>query len=239
MRQGLSFKTTPTCASIKIDKSCVNKITPTRLRRVRIHEYIVNEENMETLVVNFVGAPSSGKTTLAALVYGLLKLKGLAVEYVPEYAKHLVWTNQLDLLNNQHYVSKTQYDFMKAVNGQVQVIVTDGPLLAGMFYNEYNKENLSNVEKTGKLIQSWISDFHNRYFLVKRKHPYEVKGRVHTEEESEEIHKGIISLLNREGISYTECASTQVDVEMIVEKVLKSIDTGNLGLSLAKPVNPS
>lgn len=191
---------------------------------------------MDTLVVNFVGAPSSGKTTLAALTYGTLKLKGYSIEYVPEYAKHLVWTKQFELLNNQHYVSKTQYEFLKSVNHQVKIIITDGPLLAGLYYNEYNKDNLSNANMVGTIIEGWMGEFDNMYIMVKRNHPFEEQGRVHSESESTLIHQGFIDLMGRLGIEYDIGSSTTDDVIKIVAKIEARLEVPTRGPTTTEPL---
>ena len=44
----------------------------------------------KTLVVNLLGAPGSGKSTIAASIFSKLKFQNLNVELVSEYAKELV-----------------------------------------------------------------------------------------------------------------------------------------------------
>ena len=53
-----------------------------------------------TFVINFIGAPGTGKTTICSLVFAHLKIAGYVVEYVQEYAKKLVWEGQFEILNN-------------------------------------------------------------------------------------------------------------------------------------------
>ena len=48
---------------------------------------------VKTYVINIIGAPGVGKTTISALLFAKLKLRGYICEYVQEYAK------KLDLLN--------------------------------------------------------------------------------------------------------------------------------------------
>ena len=61
-------------------------------------------------VINLFGGPSTGKSTLAALLFGTLKSKyDLNCEYVNEYAKDLVYEkrNQI-LLKDQLYIFAKQ-----------------------------------------------------------------------------------------------------------------------------------
>jgi hypothetical protein len=70
---------------------------------------------------------------------------GECCELVQEYAKQLVWAEKYEELNNQYHVSKTQYDWLKAVDGKVEYIVTDSPLLLGLVYNKIYAGNVSNT----------------------------------------------------------------------------------------------
>jgi hypothetical protein len=136
----------------------------------------------------------------------------------------LVWTNQLELLNNQHYVSKAQYELLNSLKNKVSIIITDGALLTGLFYNEYNVNNLSNVAKTKELIKKWINEFDNMYVLVERNFPYEIIGRVQDEKESLKIHEEIKALVKREYIEdYMYCQSNETELKKILDVVIKKI----------------
>jgi len=141
-----------------------------------------------TKVINFTGGPGSGKTAMCCLLFAELKMRGQCVEYIPEIAKTLVWTKDFDLLNNQHYVSMKQYQLLKAVVGKVDYIVTDGPLLHGIYYNKNNTSNYCDVVKVETMIKKMMSDFSNTYIHVEKgDFPYEKAGRLQTEEESRSI----------------------------------------------------
>lgn len=56
-------------------------------------------EKRKTCVINIIGGPGLGKTTMAALIFANLKKKGFIVEYVQEYAKKLVWQKKFSKLN--------------------------------------------------------------------------------------------------------------------------------------------
>ena len=45
-----------------------------------------------SIIVNFISGPGCGKSLMSVLCYAELKMKHLKVEYVPEYAKGLVWS---------------------------------------------------------------------------------------------------------------------------------------------------
>jgi uridine kinase len=159
----------------------------------------------KTYIINLLGGPGCGKSTLAALIFAKLKLheNKYSVEYVQEYAKYLVWTKQFDILNNQYYVTQYQYKHLKQMNEHVDFIVTDGPLIQGIYYNMHNKENISNVEKTEAYMTKCHNEFNNiNIFLKRGDHDYETQGRLQTEEESREIDVILQHLLKQKGIDF-------------------------------------
>jgi len=55
-------------------------------------------------VVNLFGQPNAGKSTIQGDVFSILKRAGVNCEMVREFAKELVWRNDLETLANQIYV---------------------------------------------------------------------------------------------------------------------------------------
>ena len=87
------------------------------------------------LVVNLFGAPSAGKSTGAAYVFSQLKLRNINAELVTEYAKDKVWEESVEVFKNQAYIFGKQYFRISRVDGKVDVVVTDSPILLSAYYN--------------------------------------------------------------------------------------------------------
>jgi len=176
-----------------------------------------------TKVVNLIGAPGVGKSTFAALIYANLKLKHKSVEYVQEYVKHLIWQGRTDELNNQYYVSQQQYKMLKAIDGKLEYIITDGALLHGLYYNKVFPWNVSNIEKTNEMILEKIDEFNNIYiFLERGDFPYEREGRIHSYEESVKIEEDLESLLKIYDLNYFKVKSDISNLEemmRIIEQI--------------------
>ncbi len=154
-------------------------------------------------VINFVGGPCIGKTTMTCGLYTEMKIQGCSVEYVPEYAKKLIWKKKSHKLNNQHLVSMKQYEHINLMNGNVDYAITDSPLLLGAYYNRQNLNNICNIERTERTIMEWFRKFNNIVIMIERcDFSYTEVGRVHTREEAFEADKGLLALCDEHKIPY-------------------------------------
>ena len=179
---------------------------------------------MKTVVVNLIGAPSVGKSVFAGLIFAELKMMNYITEYIQEYAKNLVWLQDYETIKNQYYVSTQQYNILKSVNGKVDIIVTDGALFHGLYYNRTYKDNVSNVEKTEDQIKKYIKEFDNIYiFLERGKFGYEKEGRIHTYEESIEIDREMRKMLKEFDMEYLEIESDRKNLGKMLEYIVEKI----------------
>lgn len=87
-----------------------------------------------TIIVNLFGAPSSGKSTTRAGIFHELKLLQVNCEEVYEYAKNLTWEQRFRTLECQPYVFGKQLYRIETLMDQVDVIITDSPVLLSAFY---------------------------------------------------------------------------------------------------------
>ena len=148
-----------------------------------------------TLIVNLFGGPGCGKSTLMAGIFHQLKIQGYDCEMVTEFAKDIVWEERTELLKEQIYVFTNQNYRLFRVNGKVDIIITDSPLLLSNVYGQGNKELCSLCLKT-------FNQYNNLNFLLKRQTVYQENGRVHSEEESIQIDRMIQNLLESNGINH-------------------------------------
>ncbi len=147
-----------------------------------------------TLVVNLFAGPGAGKTTAAHEITALLKKQGIVTEYVPEYAKELVFAEAFELLKDQKYVTGEQYRRINVLRGKVEVIVTDSPVLLGMVYGKKNTPEF-NVE-----IDTMFRSFDNFNLFIQRGNDYEQTGRIENAEQAKEKDKEIWALLKAKEI---------------------------------------
>jgi hypothetical protein len=158
----------------------------------------MNHRNKQ-LVVNFWGAPGTGKSTIATETFSSLKKKNITCEYVSEYAKDMIWEGCLDIFKDQLHIFSSQHHKQFVLQGKVDVILVDSPLPNSIIYDKNNNVLLH------KLIMQYFNSYHNINFLtVKKFSTFEKIGRLHDEAQSKEIHTKIVNLLKIYSIPYKE-----------------------------------
>lgn len=153
--------------------------------------------NEKPIIINLFAGPGAGKTTTAMEISAELKKKGINLEYVPEYAKELVYAERYDLLADQAHVTDTQYQRFDALRGKVDVIVTDSPVLLGLIYGK-GKLSPENEQK--------VKEYHNSFdtfnLFIERGEGYQQDGRRETRTEAEEKDREIRQMLKDNGVYY-------------------------------------
>lgn len=176
---------------------------------------------MRTLIVNTLAGPCGGKTTTCWEIAAALKRRGIVVEYVPEYTKELVYEKNWVLLDgtleHQKEILKEQKHRQDRLYGQVQVILTDAPLLFNLIYldnctEEYEKE-----------VVDLFNSYNNLNIFVRR-NPAEFTqiGRNHNLEESIKKDKEILDFLDKHDIPFI--VYDQKDIDFIVDAIIQCID---------------
>ncbi len=140
------------------------------------------KENSETLVISFVGASGSGKSTAALGATYMMKKKGASVEYVPEFAKDLFYNGLLGkYIPNQSYIISEQYKRIYDLLGQVDFIVTDAGMEISAFHASYESKEVENLAWYLRNKTKQVTIFIER---DEDKVPFETKGRTESEAES-------------------------------------------------------
>lgn len=172
--------------------------------------------NKKLTVINLFGAPGTGKSTTAALVFARLKQQGELVELVTEYAKDLVWSERHTMFKKQDYIFAKQHDKVARLAGKVNVAVTDSPLLTGLFYVE------PEYPKTfAPFCFDVFNSFNNINIFLHRVKPYVKVGRNQEEHESDALAVKIREMLH----SWPIGRVVEMDAdEKAVDKILTLYD---------------
>lgn len=145
------------------------------------------------LVVNLAGAPGAGKSTGAAYIFSKLKMKGINAELVTEYAKDKVWEEDKAVFDNQVYIFGKQLFRLTRLEGKVDVVITDSPIILSLIYNN-DRERLG--DEFDALVKKVNNSFTQLNYFIKRVKPYNPKGRFQTEDESDKLSHKILCCLN-------------------------------------------
>ena len=162
-------------------------------------------------IINVFAGPGAGKSMFCMeLLAEMKKLgcrSGFTCEYVSEAAKEYVWTDsplmdgsekhQLILLGEQLHK-------LERLNGNVDYIITDSPILLNALYNKQC------IQEYEKMVVRLMRTFKNKNYFLKRdlSVPYETAGRLQTLEDAQRIDKRLKRLLVRNSIPFKEIEYT-------------------------------
>jgi tRNA uridine 5-carbamoylmethylation protein Kti12 len=173
--------------------------------------------DIDTLVVNLMGAPGAGKSTGSAYVFSALKLQGINCELVQEYAKDRVWQKDFEVFKNQFYVTGKQSLRVSRLKGNVDVVITDSPIIQGAFY----ARDKSYYKSYEEVLLAIHNEYHNLNYYIIRDKPYNPEGRFQTELESDIVAKELRQMVDNLGIGMKEIKGNVEGYNRIVNDILE------------------
>jgi nicotinamide riboside kinase len=172
---------------------------------------------MNTLVINLCGGPGTGKSTLCAQLFYILKSKNIDVEMATEYVKDLVFEESFKKIENQIYIFGKQHNRLYRLKNKVKVIITDSPLLNSIvYYNGYNP----NFED---LVIWEFKEMNNLTFYLEREFEYVENGRMQSLEMAKKVDDIYKKLLDEYKIEYTSLISPY-DIDSIVQSIIDKVN---------------
>ena len=167
----------------------------------------------KTIVINLFGAPGAGKSQTMAGIFSQLKAHGIDCEQAPEFVKEMVWADRMDETRDQTYIFAKQNHRLFRLNGRVDIIITDAPLLQSLYYGKDDAEFVRFVKHTA-------SGYTNFNYFLNRIKAYNPNGRYQTEEESDALGKKLRSILIENEVHFEELDGGQTAIDIIVDKIL-------------------
>lgn len=174
-----------------------------------------NVSDKHTIVINAFAGPGAGKTTSCLEVAEKLKKQGFVTEYVQEYAKELVYNNNLIMLDG-HYehqfdILKEQVKRINRLYGKVDFILTDSPVLLNNTYLNEDKSTNDYVAycENVKKIYTLYDNFN--YFVERDKSAFEEEGRIHNLEQSIVIDDELKNTLHNNQIDFATYTHSTID----------------------------
>lgn len=149
-------------------------------------------------IINFIGGPHTGKSTRMGEVFAKLKKDEISIEMAPEFAKEMVWQEtKPEVLNNQIYIFGVQQNRIHRLLGEVDVIVTDAPLINSILYDSTENESFH------ELVYDQFKKLDNINILLERNtENYTGSGRIQNENEAKGIDKRLKEILTKYSIPY-------------------------------------
>lgn len=186
------------------------------------------------IVINIWGEPGSGKSTVAAGLFFLMKINKYKVELVTEYAKELIWEKHLTLFNHQMSLFSEQHRRLARLKDHgIDFAITDSPLPLSAFYNQ-NKHLL----QLDPLIFEAYHEFNNLNFLLNRVHSFEKIGRRHDEKQSVKLAKDLRAFLHEHQLHYQELEAHPKTPEILLQEIKKLEKDPSLQFPFSLPEEP-
>lgn len=170
---------------------------------------------MMTKVINLFGGSGVGKSTVAALLFAHMKMKGLHVELVREYVKLWAWGGRKVRKEDQIYLLGKQSAYESMLYGKVDYIVTDSPvLLAGVYAEWHNGKDGEYVTAAANSFVEQaqrVSEVEVRNYMLTRSGPFDTRGRWESEEEAISLDGFLELYLERNNHPYQVVGGTEMD----------------------------
>lgn len=173
---------------------------------------------MNPYIVNILGGPGAGKSSMTASVFSFLKWNDINCEMALEYAKEVVWAKAENLLRNQLYVFGQQHNRIYHLLDKVDVIITDSPLLLSIIYDKTKNSHLR------ELVLSEFCKFNNINYLLNRKKKFNPNGRLQNEEEAKDLDSQLRILLKGYAIPFKEIDGVPENAQTIGRDVLNILN---------------
>lgn len=168
---------------------------------------------MRTKIINLIGGPGVGKSTLAAEIFAELKKKGKSAELALEYAKDQVWDENLRILKDQLYIFGKQNHRIWRLYGKVDYIITDSPILLSAIYNQYYGPYFTDM------VINVYNEYDNALYLIDRGTEYQEQGRLQNLEQAIQIDNELQTFLDIHEIPYTK-----VSINNVLDVILKNVE---------------
>jgi len=174
--------------------------------------------------INLFGGPGCGKSVTASGVFHEMKKSNYEIEYLPEFAKDLVYSKDVYKLQDQLMILANQSHPWFKLESQIDYTVNDGPFLLGLVYLQDNPHIPENEFKDF-LLKMWNSYENINIFLERNlKNGYQESGRSQTLKQAIEKDDEIKEVLDRNGIPYHSVLVGNNSVKEIIKIVENYIE---------------
>lgn len=152
----------------------------------------------EAIVVNLIGGPGCGKSIMAAKLFEKLKLKYISCDISMEYIKRKLREKALKVIESQIYIFGKQQFQLFTMKDEVQVIITDSPLILSSIYDKTNCPHLK------ALVLKEFKSYRNLTYFIERDEnvEYEQEGRYQDLKGAKKVDKKVRKFMDDHKIPY-------------------------------------
>lgn len=144
-----------------------------------------------------------------------MKIEGYNVEMVTEYAKDMTWEDRQNVLSDQLYLLAKQNRRIQRLEGKVDYVITDSPIIMGVVYTNPNY-----YPSFFKMIGEIFHSYNNYNFFLHRPDTYSQIGRNQNLDDARILDTKIMHLMNDYDINYKELNVTDKNlIDTIINEV--------------------
>lgn len=184
------------------------------------------------MLISFVGAPASGKTTIAASVFAVLKQSGIPAEFIAEKAReYIVEKKFVDHMKGKEFAltDEDQIQIMKsqwfaevtyAHNNSSPVICDSSTILTMLYFSEsVTPEIQAEAEDLAKISASYLEYV---FYCSPKNNVGKDSNRVHDKDFSLQIDKKIVPLFKTLAPN-AKMVILEGDVQTCVREVINTL----------------
>lgn len=180
---------------------------------------------VKTHVVNLIGGPGVGKTTMAHLLVYLASAAGLRTAFVPEYVKSWALEGRPFRPYDELYFLGKQARYESIHYGRDELIVTDKPLLMDVMYaRKFSPQLAPAIEQSVTSLMKMAEEEHgvrHANVILKRIHPYQPHGRYQDEAGAREMDVDMREILREMGMDSIVAEPTEAAFRQLFDRIVR------------------
>jgi len=152
----------------------------------------------KTIVVGLISGPGTGKSILASELFSYFKKNNVTCDVSWEYIKKKLREKSLKAIESQIYIFGKQQFQLFTMRDEVDVIITDSPLILSVIYDKTECKSLKD------LVLKEFNSYNNMVYFIERDEnvKYEQEGRYQDLEGAKKVDEKVKSFLIENNIPY-------------------------------------
>lgn len=175
-------------------------------------------ENKKQIVANLIGGPGVGKSIITGDLFSAFKRKGISCDVSREFIKGLIYEGSKKGIQSQNYIFGNQEFEQFKLIGEVDVVVTDCPLLLSVIYDSGKNPHFK------PYVLHEFNNYDNIVFHINRNLnvPYEEKGRFQDLDGAKMVDERVLNFLKSENIPYINVYGIDKDVQEFIVNTIEN-----------------